>query len=108
MAGLIRNAASKGEIQQLRSTNSSRGGRNQVNFYRIPTCENFVAPPLAFVDRGQTQAGMGRIVDEYRHDIKKKYERKSVVSGKSVSVSVDLCGRRIIKKKNTKDNISDK
>src|SRR3546814_9853728 len=73
MAGLIRNAASKGEIQQLRSTNSSRGGRNQVNFYRIPTCENFVAPPLAFVDRGQTQAGMGRIVDEYRHDIKKKY-----------------------------------
>src|SRR3546814_16874916 len=31
-------------------------------------------------------------------------DRKSVVSGKSVSVRVDLGGRRIIKKKHTKQN----
>src|SRR3546814_16845592 len=30
-------------------------------------------------------------------------DRKSVVSGKSVSVRVDICGRRIIKKKNQKN-----
>src|SRR3546814_15272381 len=33
-------------------------------------------------------------------------DRKSVVSGKSVSVRVDLGGRRIIKKKNTKEDIT--
>src|SRR3546814_18745685 len=33
-------------------------------------------------------------------------DRKSVVSGKSVSVRVDLGGRRIIKKKINTDNIS--
>src|SRR3546814_15340534 len=34
-------------------------------------------------------------------------DRKSVVSGKSVSVRVDLGGRRIIKKKKNKDKCSD-
>src|SRR3546814_19691488 len=34
-------------------------------------------------------------------------DRKSVVSGKSVSVRVDLGGRRIIKKKTKKDNINE-
>src|SRR3546814_15951091 len=35
--------------------------------------------------------------------IDSKRDRKSVVSGKSVSVRVDLGGRRIIKKKNSND-----
>src|SRR3546814_16873633 len=34
-------------------------------------------------------------------------DRKSVVSGKSVSVRVDLGGRRIIKQKKTKDKLLD-
>src|SRR3546814_16489121 len=38
----------------------------------------------------------------------KKLDRKSVVSGKSVSVRVDLGGRRIIKKKNKKATTAQK
>src|SRR3546814_16270005 len=40
-------------------------------------------------------------LDRFFHDVKfsEAQKRKSVVSGKSVSVSVDLGGRRIIKKK---------
>src|SRR3546814_13547138 len=38
-------------------------------------------------------------------DIGETIDRKSVVSGKSVSVRVDLCGRRIIKKKNRAQDI---
>src|SRR3546814_11066530 len=45
-----------------------------------------------------------RLRDEQRADReKRKEDRKSVVWGKSVSVRVDLGGRRIIKKKNTKN-----
>src|SRR3546814_16995428 len=36
--------------------------------------------------------------------LRRREARKSVVSGKSVSVSVDLGGRRIIKKKKTEDD----
>src|SRR3546814_14788487 len=36
----------------------------------------------------------------------KREDRKSVVSGKSVSVRVDLGGRRIIKKKKTQHNLA--
>src|SRR3546814_11941762 len=36
--------------------------------------------------------------------VRSEQERKSVVSGKSVSVRVDLGGRRIIKKKTTNNN----
>src|SRR3546814_16825851 len=39
------------------------------------------------------------VVDDVQHDRRLVGDRKSVVSGKSVSVRVDLGGRRIIKKK---------
>src|SRR3546814_20804555 len=49
-----------------------------------------VFDPEIAVDRAEDQAKTG--------------DRKSVVQGKSVSVRVDLGGRRIIKKKNTERN----
>src|SRR3546814_13442445 len=44
---------------------------------------------------------MGRVLPRpvVHHQIARNVDRKSVVSGKSVSVRVDLGGRRIIKKK---------
>src|SRR3546814_17821289 len=41
-------------------------------------------------------------LDHPARQLGRKLDRQSVVSGKSVSVRVDLGGRRIIKKKNTK------
>src|SRR3546814_14896108 len=41
-------------------------------------------------------------VDRSRSEFRVQKDRKSVVEGKSVSVRVDLGGRRIIKKQNTK------
>src|SRR3546814_21191520 len=40
------------------------------------------------------------------HAARRRKDRKSVVSGKSVSVRVDIGGRRIIKKKNYTNNTS--
>src|SRR3546814_14019568 len=46
----------------------------------------------------------GAVPGEREHDVVLRLvDRKSVVSGKSVSVSVDLGGRRIIKKKKRND-----
>src|SRR3546814_20785021 len=42
------------------------------------------------------------------HPRNRRGDRKSVVKGKSVSVSVDLGGRRILKKKNKKTNMTSK
>src|SRR3546814_19603557 len=39
---------------------------------------------------------------QLKHDIEVVVDRKSVASGKSVSVSVDLGGRRLLKKKRKK------
>src|SRR3546814_18136784 len=55
-------------------------------------------------------AGLGAFIagvlladSEFRHELESQIQdRKSVVSGKSVSVRVDLGGRRIIKKKKKK------
>src|SRR3546814_11361950 len=49
---------------------------------------------------GESDGGLNFVVmpDSFRHPTIQ--DRKSVVSGKSVSVRVDLGGRRIIKKKN--------
>src|SRR3546814_16987626 len=52
------------------------------------------APHLALADEGAGPGGGGPACRGARRD------RKSVVEGKSVSVRVDLGGRRIIKKKN--------
>src|SRR3546814_21196246 len=54
---------------------------------------------LAFAIDSQTGT---RVMHVGRRPRRVKRDRKSVVSGKSVSVRVDLGGRRIIKKKNNK------
>src|SRR3546814_11134486 len=53
-------------------------------------------PPALRPDRDR-QFGFGR---RRLYRLRDRADRKSVVSGKSVSVRVDLGGRRIIKKKN--------
>src|SRR3546814_13676780 len=50
-------------------------------------------------------AGLGLIITEATH-VSAQADRKSVVSGKSVSVRVDLGGRGVIKKKNNNYNKS--
>src|SRR3546814_11189497 len=48
------------------------------------------------------ESGIDRRIPAHQHHVtgsRRATDRKSVVSGKSVSVSVDLGGRRIIKKK---------
>src|SRR3546814_14301510 len=55
--------------------------------------------PYAFASHFAPDA-LDEALDIYRRQFKPSEDRKSVVSGKSVSVRVDLGGRRIIKKKN--------
>src|SRR3546814_17980314 len=50
--------------------------------------------------KGTTMGALHHDPDRLRGPVIKKKDRKSVVQGKSVSVRVDLGGRRIIKKKN--------
>src|SRR3546814_13649773 len=80
---------------------------------RFPGIDIVVCPPAVYIESiaaalsgssvqlgGQTlseQQKLGAFTGEIQGGI----DRKSVVSGKSVSVRVDLGGRRIIKKKKT-------
>src|SRR3546814_16908804 len=72
-------------------------------------CALGMATPLALIRGGGMAAERGilmrsgeafQILKDITHVVLDKTDRKSVVSGKSVSVRVDLGGRRIIKKKN--------
>src|SRR3546814_15352235 len=55
------------------------------------------------VQQGQRIEGnLALLVGRDDHDARAALDRKSVVSGKSVSVRVDLGGRRFIKKKKSK------
>src|SRR3546814_15352413 len=68
---------------------SPQGGSSAPPRARIPhTKKGGSRPPLITAFAGMT----------HRHSVQP--DRKSVVSGKSVSVRVDLGGRRIIKKNN--------
>src|SRR3546814_14324919 len=56
--------------------------------------------------RGDARGGTPRLLCRHERAGRRAFlDRKSVVSGKSVSVRVDLGGRRIIKKKNVEENI---
>src|SRR3546814_13740785 len=59
----------------------------------------FPAPRIGLVDRRRAFPADPLWIDEPRPRARHPPDRKSVVSGKSVSVRVDLGGRRIIKKK---------
>src|SRR3546814_20948614 len=65
--------------------------------------ESSVAVYSDEVFMGDETAINGTLFDVERIEVLR--DRKSVVSGKSVSVRVELGGRRIIKKKNKRDNI---
>src|SRR3546814_13542635 len=57
---------------------------------------------VALVTLSACESGLGRVTDgDEVLGFTRALDRKSVVSGKSVSVRVDLGGRRIIKKQNT-------
>src|SRR3546814_16965117 len=60
------------------------------------------------VEFGHVVVNLGRAEGVIRRDQQIPRDRKSVVSGKSVSVRVDLGGRRIIKKKKTQQHKQNK
>src|SRR3546814_16738542 len=70
--------------------------------FRMTCNQNLVIANVAARDRGE----IDKLVEKYGLDGYKQQsgDRKSVVEGKSVSVRVDLGGRRIIKKKKNKAN----
>src|SRR3546814_14211790 len=80
-----------------------------VTYYDLPRDLVIRLPPLSVdykyvrvgADILQIAVGTGLVIDAIQ-------DRKSVVEGKSVSVRVDLGGRRIIKKKTKKNNNDDK
>src|SRR3546814_15886964 len=69
----------------------ARGAARRLAGHHAPALLVRAARPLADLRRGD-RGGLGEGAPRRRED------RKSVVSGKSVSVRVDLGGRRIIKK----------
>src|SRR3546814_13660942 len=62
--------------------------------------DNVVAPELDYASRRFALASLKKLGVELRL-VQARGDRQSVVSGQSVSVSVDLGGRRILKKKKT-------
>src|SRR3546814_7577939 len=64
--------------------------------------QRIVVVAAAEAERGQGDAGLALVGDQ-RLQCALVEDRKSVVSGKSVSVRVDLGGRRIIKKKKVRE-----
>src|SRR3546814_17578783 len=67
----------------------------------IPTVPVFLGPP------DEPGEELRKPYQQNIHDGSKP-DRKSVVSGKSVSVRIDIVGGRIIKKKNKRDTIVDR
>src|SRR3546814_19151543 len=60
-----------------------------------------VGEPRNMLVLGGARSGKSRYAQQCAETFAGELDRKSVVSGKSVSVRVDLGGRRIIKNKNT-------
>src|SRR3546814_20993596 len=92
-----------GEIDALLDTGSSGEIRITItdNGIGLPEARDAIAEPYMTTRQGGTGLGLAivkKIVEQHYGE-----DRKSVVSGTSVSVRVDLGGRRIIKKKKKTD-----
>src|SRR3546814_12805484 len=85
------------EVQAISVANGRRPGLAAAEA-KFRLCKTWISQPLKRSARPLYQL--------LRRTINKSYaDRKSVVEGKSVSVRVDLGGRRIIKKKRTSNNL---
>src|SRR3546814_16610914 len=101
--GLI---ASMGLSLPLHALSYSRADR-KVSWYtsQTPSIPSKILLVEDIAGRGTTLSDSLAFLQKLGHDVKVFTDRKSVVSGKSVSVRVDLGGRRIIKKKKKSNNV---
>src|SRR3546814_17234521 len=87
--------------REYRGCHTHRFRRSAKNQHRCRTraCGKYGARPFSVCPAPPTRDAAPNVASRRRYDQASASDRKSVVWGKSVSVRVDLGGRRIIKKK---------